>query len=395
MPGPARAGAALCVVGFCGLAAVHGIEYAELAMLDAGVSPAIVEAAMANVEPAIRHPENGDLPRYGERRPAATAGRPVALAAALNLQPHVVLMDLHMPGMNGIEATRRLLAECPGVSVLVLTMFDDDESVFAAVRAGARGYLVKGAAQEQIVRAVRAVASGDVVFGSGATERVITFFAASGRIGARAGRRFPELTEREVEVLELIARGLNNAEIARRLVVSDKTVRNHVSSVFSKLHVDGRTYTGDSRVLANYYGWGEPLRAPADGMIAAVVDTFPDQPIGSVDRQNAPGNQVVIDIGSGKFVAYAHIQSGSITVSVGQRVRRGQVVGLVGNFGNTDLPHLHVQAQNNATFDANRPPAGFATYPMLFDDVQAERGSQMLTAQLADLRRGDRFATTS
>jgi DNA-binding NarL/FixJ family response regulator len=163
-----------------------------------------------------------------------------AVRAAAELGPDVVLMDLHMPGTNGIEATRRLVADHPQVGVLVLTMFDDDESVFAAVRAGARGYLVKGAAQEQIVRAIRAVGGGDVVFGSGIAQRVMAFFAASGRIGARAGRQFPELTEREVEVLELIARGLNNTEIARRLVVSDKTVRNHVSSVFSKLHVADR-----------------------------------------------------------------------------------------------------------------------------------------------------------
>jgi DNA-binding NarL/FixJ family response regulator len=131
-----------------------------------------------------------------------------------------------------------LVAADPAIKVLVLTMFDDDESVFAA--AGASGYLVKGAAQEQIVRAIRTVAGGDVIFGAGIAERVIAFFAASGRIGSRAGRQFPELTEREVEILELIARGLNNTEIARRLVVSDKTVRNHVSNVFTKLHVTDR-----------------------------------------------------------------------------------------------------------------------------------------------------------
>src|SRR4029453_4770781 len=163
-----------------------------------------------------------------------------AVHAAQSLRPDVVLMDLHMPGTNGIEATRRLVNEVPGVGVLVLTMYNTSNSLRAGVRAGARGYLVKGAAQEQIVRAIRAVAGGEVVFGSGVAERVITFFAASGRLGTRGGRQFPELTERELEVLELIARGLNNTEIARRLVVSDKTVRNHVSSVFTKLHVADR-----------------------------------------------------------------------------------------------------------------------------------------------------------
>ena len=163
-----------------------------------------------------------------------------AVEAASRLLADVVLMDLHMPGTNGIEATRRLIEERPETGVLVLTMFDVDESVFAAIRAGARGYIVKGAAQEQIVGAIRSVASGEVVFGAGVAQRVMTFFAASGRIGSRAGRRFPELTERELDVLQLIARGLNNTEIARHLVVSDKTVRNYVSTIFSKLHVADR-----------------------------------------------------------------------------------------------------------------------------------------------------------
>jgi DNA-binding NarL/FixJ family response regulator len=124
----------------------------------------------------------------------------------------------------------------------------------AAVRAGPPGYLVKGASQEQMVRAIRAVADGDVVFSAGIAQRVITFFAASGRIGARAGRLFPELTEGEVEVLELISRDLNKPEIARRLFLSDKTVRNHVSSIFSKLNVADRA---QAIVRARESGLGE------------------------------------------------------------------------------------------------------------------------------------------
>ena len=159
--------------------------------------------------------------------------------------------------------------------------------------------------------------------------------------------------------------------------------------------MDGRTHAGDPTDLANYYAWGEPVRVPADGVIATVIKKFPDQPIGSVDRQNPPDNQVVVDIGRGRFIAFGHLQSGSIKVSAGERVQRGEIIGLVGNSGNSDEPHLHVQAQNNAVFAVNSPPPGLITYSLLFDDSQVQRGGRMLTGQLADLRRGDRFSTTN
>jgi DNA-binding NarL/FixJ family response regulator len=161
------------------------------------------------------------------------------LARARELQPDVILMDLHMPTVNGVEATRRLAVEAPGVAVLVLTMFDDDESVHAAMRAGARGYLVKGAAGERIVGAVRAVAAGEAVFGADVAARVLGALAEDRRAG-RAGP-FPALTDREREILDLIAAGRSNTEIARRLVLSDKTVRNVVSNIFVKLHVADRS----------------------------------------------------------------------------------------------------------------------------------------------------------
>ena len=154
-------------------------------------------------------------------------------------QPQVAFLDVHMPGMNGIETTRRLLQEDPQAAVLVLTMLEGEDSVFAAMRAGARGYLLKGADRAEIERAVRTVASGEVVFSAAVAGRVLAWFR-SGGAGADRVVPFPELTEREREVLDLVARGLTNAEIARRLVVSDKTVRNHVSNVFAKLHVTDR-----------------------------------------------------------------------------------------------------------------------------------------------------------
>jgi DNA-binding NarL/FixJ family response regulator len=165
---------------------------------------------------------------------AATGAEAIALAA--EHQPDVVLMDVNMPGVNGIDATRRIVAESPHIGVLVLTMFDEDESVFQAMRAGARGYLLKGADQEDIVRAVQAVARGDAIFGPALAQRLIGYFAAD----RGAAVPFSGLTDREREVLELIARGRSNTEIARELFISHKTVRNHVSNVFAKLQVTDR-----------------------------------------------------------------------------------------------------------------------------------------------------------
>lgn len=156
---------------------------------------------------------------------------------ALGLVPDVVLMDLRMPGLDGIEATRRLLREAPGTGVVVLTMFEDDDSVFAAMRAGARGYLLKGAEQDEILRAVRAIGAGEAIFGPVVARRIVEHFA-SGAGSARAA--VPALTDREREVLDLIAAGKGNASIAHDLVLSLKTVRNHVSNIFGKLQVADR-----------------------------------------------------------------------------------------------------------------------------------------------------------
>ncbi len=150
--------------------------------------------------------------------------------------PDVVLMDLHLPGISGIEATSRITARHPGVAVLALTMLSDDASILAAVRAGARGYLLKEATPADIVRSLEAVASGQVVFGAATGSRVLAALTAS----AVRPRPVPELTERELEVLDLVAAGLTNNAIARRLYLSEKTVRNHVSNIFAKLGVSDR-----------------------------------------------------------------------------------------------------------------------------------------------------------
>ena len=160
------------------------------------------------------------------------------VAQAANLQPDVILMDLKMPGINGIEATRRILHTSPHIGVLVLTMFEADETVFAAMRAGARGYLLKDVGQEELVRAVKAVNRGEAIFSPAIAERLILYFAALKP--AAADLAFPELTDREREILHLIAQGHSNSEIAERLLLRTKTVQNHVSNIFSKLQVADR-----------------------------------------------------------------------------------------------------------------------------------------------------------
>jgi DNA-binding NarL/FixJ family response regulator len=178
-----------------------------------------------------------------------------AIELVTRLRPDVVLMDLHMPRLSGIEASRRLTTEAPEVSVLALTMFDDEESTLAAVRAGARGYLVKGADGSRILSAVRAVAAGELVFGADVAGGVLEALV-NGRGGRGAGP-FSNLTDRETEVLDLIASGRSNHQIARRLVLSDKTVRNHISSIFAKLHVTDRSH---AIVRAREAGLGGSVR---------------------------------------------------------------------------------------------------------------------------------------
>jgi len=184
---------------------------------------------------------------------ASTGTAVVALVA--EVQPDVVVMDLHMPELDGVVATREILHTSPRVAVLVLTMFDDDDSVFAAMRAGARGYLLKGANQADVVRAVHLVAAGGAMFGPAVAQRVIEFFARPR--SAAAPIAFPQLTDREHEILDLLAQGHPNATIATRLRISDKTVRNHVSNIFTKLAVADRA---QAIVRAREAGLGGSIR---------------------------------------------------------------------------------------------------------------------------------------
>jgi DNA-binding NarL/FixJ family response regulator len=178
----------------------------------------------------------------------ASNGREAVKEAVLH-QPDVALMDLQMPEMDGFAAIRELARVAPAVAVCVLTMFDDDDSLFAAMRAGARGYLLKGAEQEDIARAVRGIAAGEVVFGPGVAQRVLGHLTGP----PTASTPFPELTAREREILDLLAAGVPGATIGARLHLAPKTVSNHVSSILAKLHLSDRT---QAAVVAREAGLG-------------------------------------------------------------------------------------------------------------------------------------------
>jgi DNA-binding NarL/FixJ family response regulator len=180
----------------------------------------------------------------------------IAVDRVLLLRPDVVLMDLNMPIMGGIEATAAILEVAHDIAVLALTMLEDDDAVLGAMAAGAIGYLLKGADQDDVVRAVRAAAAGEMIFGRGVAQRVRQLLTSP--ISLPPGEDLPGLTNRELEVLDLLASGLRNPEIAATLAVSEKTVRNHVSNIFAKLHVD----RSSAIILAREAGLGRRRTAP-------------------------------------------------------------------------------------------------------------------------------------
>ncbi len=190
--------------------------------------------------------ENVDV--VGEATDGSLAVREVQIT-----RPDVALMDVQMPVMDGIEATRRIRESCPEVAVLILTMLDDDATVFTAMQAGARGYLLKGADQDEIARGLRAVVAGEVIFGPGVAAQVLRFFSAPPPTSGVGGLSFPELTERELSILDQLAAGHRTSVIAATLHLSPKTVSNHLTSIFAKLQVASRA---EAIVVARERGLG-------------------------------------------------------------------------------------------------------------------------------------------
>jgi DNA-binding NarL/FixJ family response regulator len=197
-----------------------------------------IRVLIADDHPLVRQGLKAALAPVAEVEVVAEAATgSAAIREAVLHRPDVVVMDLQMPDLNGIDATRELARSVPSTAVLVLTMFDDDDSVFAAMRAGARGYVLKGAEQQEIARAIMAVAAGEAIFGPAVATRVLTYFATP----PATPTPFPELTAREREVLDLLAAGHSNHQIAQQLSLSVKTVANHISAIFAKLQVADRT----------------------------------------------------------------------------------------------------------------------------------------------------------
>ena len=178
-----------------------------------------------------------------------------ALREAQLCTPDVAILDIRMPGVDGVEATRRLRTSVPETAVLLLTMYDDDDTVLTAMRAGARGYLLKGVSQDEITTAIRAVAAGQIVFGAGMATRIMTYFSQA---PASTSSAFPQLTERELEILRLLASGCGTAEISARTFLAQKTISNHLTGIFAKLQVANRT---EAVIRARDAGLGSPGEA--------------------------------------------------------------------------------------------------------------------------------------
>ena len=196
-----------------------------------------VRVVVADDHPVFRAGLRTLLEDLGHDVVGEAADGQAAVDVCLEVRPDVVLMDLQMPGLSGLDATRRLADAAPEVRVLVLTMVEDDDTLFIAIRSGAAGYVLKGADHHEIDRALRGVAAGDSVYGARVGARLRALLTAG---AGRTATPFPQLVEREREVLELVAAGHSNTEISRRLFLSEKTVRNYVSSIFSKLGVADR-----------------------------------------------------------------------------------------------------------------------------------------------------------
>ena len=215
-----------------------------------------LRVVLVDDHPLLRHGLRALLEDVGEAEVVGEASDGAeAIELALALEPDVVVMDLVMPGMSGLDATRRLIDERPDLGILVLTMSDDDASVFAALRAGARGYVLKGSGGGEFLSAVRAVARGEAVYGAAVAGRIRRFLTGGlPQTGMEASTPFPELTPREREILDHLADGRTNAEIAGSLFLSMKTVKNHLTSIFAKLQVVDRA---QAAVRARQAGLGE------------------------------------------------------------------------------------------------------------------------------------------